>query len=133
MVLLLEDDAAQRDLLLELFADGSAEVVVCATLDQIYGCLTRYPHAVVVADSWAADNHRQLSDQQRREITELAHMAPVILTTGREWARRLEPGELGTVVLVTKPYDLDELLDQVHLAQRRSPELRAEENREQAP
>ena len=120
VVLLLEDDAAQRALLLELFADEKIEVVVCDTIDQIFESLKRYADAVVVADSWAVSNDELPGERQRRELEELARVAPVVFTTGREWARQLEPGVLGTVVLVTKPYDLDELLEQVRLVRRRS-------------
>ena len=49
-VILLEDDAAQRDLLLELFADEGIVVEVCATLADSRAALGRHPRSIVVAD-----------------------------------------------------------------------------------
>ena len=117
LVILLKDDTAQRKLLLELFTTEGMDVLVCATLPQVYTALERHPEAVVVADSWATGDQSDLGQQQRSEIEELGRRARLIVATGREWGRQVVPGELGTVAVVPKPYDLDDLLDRVRIAQ----------------
>ena len=91
--------------------------------------LGRHPRSIGVADSWAAGDHEDLGEQQRsEEIDALSHVAPLILTSGREWGRQLEVGELGNVVVVPKPYDLDDLIERVRRSSRRtSPWLQSTE------
>jgi DNA-binding response OmpR family regulator len=44
----------------------------------------------------------------------------VILTTGREWAKHIAEGELGSVEIIEKPYDLARLLAAVRVALERA-------------
>jgi len=40
----------------------------------------------------------------------LASRVPVVLLTAHDWARRVRPEELGVAAIVSKPFDLDDLL-----------------------
>ena len=95
-VILLEDDAGLREVLLELFSDEGFEVDACVTLDEIYTAFKQHPGAVVVADSWTAGDYAQLGQCQRMEIEALGRTAPLILTTGRAWGRQLDPASVAT-------------------------------------
>jgi DNA-binding response OmpR family regulator len=109
-VLLLEDDAATRGLLLDLFNDEGIEVTVCGSLRTLQSAVTSHPGAVVVSDSWSGVDNRAISQQLRAEIMALGSNAPVIPTTGRSWGNNIRSGEFGNVIVLPKPYDLDELM-----------------------
>ena len=117
-VILLEDDVALREVLLELFSDEGFEVDTCVTLDEIYAALQEHPGAVVLADSWTAGDYAELGQRQRMEIEALGRTTPLILTTGRAWGRHLDPHQLSPAVVVVKPYDLGDLLERVGQARR---------------
>jgi DNA-binding response OmpR family regulator len=50
----------------------------------------------------------------------LGKSAEVILTTGRDWAKHISEGELGSVEIIEKPYDLARLLAAVRVALERA-------------
>ena len=129
-VILLEDDAGLREVLLELFSDEGFEVDACITLDEIYTALQQHPGAVVVADSWTAGDYVELGQDQRMEIEALGRTAPLILTTGRAWGRQLDPRQLPLAMIVVKPYDLDDLLERVEQARRQFAAERGMKERE---
>ncbi len=55
----------------------------------------------------------QLDPADERMLRDLSRQAPVILATGRPWARRSRAEDLGLAVILPKPYDLEELLSTV--------------------
>ena len=110
-VLLLEDDAALASALLEFF---ELEGIVTACCDSFIELKRRLGHdaeCVIVADSWTSSAGAQLSLEQREQIIELGLTAlGVIVTTGRAWAATCVDSEFGpNVVVMPKPYDLDQL------------------------
>lgn len=128
-VILLEDDPAQRIVLLELFADEGFAVDICDTIEDIYAALQINPCAVVVADSWNAGDYAELGPCQRMEIEALGRAAPLIMTTGRAWGNHVEPEELPHAVIVVKPYDLSDLLERIQQARRQFAAQRGEKER----
>ncbi len=116
-VLLLEDDSATRGLLLDLFNDEGIEVTVCGSLGELQSAVTSHAGAVVVSDSWSGVDNRAISQQQRAELMALGRSARVILTTGRSWGNNIGSGEFGNVIVLPKPYDLDELMALIRSAQ----------------
>ena len=110
-VILLEDDAAQRDLLLELFADEGITVEVCATLADPGRSATAPPidrGGRLVGGRRARRPRRAAALGDRRAQPSGAadpdHRAGVGSPT--------QAGQLGNVV-VPKPYDLDDLIERV--------------------
>ena len=108
-VLLLEDDVALRDLLLEAFAGENIHVHTCATFEEVREAARQQQAEIVIADFWGG-SQRTLPDSDRDEIRELTSYLPVVLLTGRTWAAETNAHELGARALIRKPFDLDELL-----------------------
>ena len=122
-VLVLENDAPLEGVLRDLFGDEGLDVTACASLAELQAGIQQYPRAAVVSDSWAQGDYLALSPQHRAEIVALANSAQVILTTGRAWASRIAQGELGTVEILEKPYDVDRLLAAVRTGLERASSL----------
>lgn len=107
--LLLEDDLALRDLLVEALGGEGFDVRACDSFQQVLEAAARGAADVVVADFWGG-SQRTLPDSDRREIRELCSHLPVVLLTGRTWAADTTAEELGARALIRKPFDLDFLL-----------------------
>src|SRR5215471_2689054 len=107
--LLLEDDVALRDLLLEAFASEDIEVRTCDTFEEVRDRAARSEADLVIADFWGG-SQRTLPQSDRDDIRELCSYLPVILLTGRTWAAETTAEELGAHALIRKPFDLDDLL-----------------------
>jgi two-component system phosphate regulon response regulator PhoB len=112
--LLLEDDVALRDLLLEAFASEDIEVHACDTFEEVRDRAARSEADLVIADFWGG-SQRTLPQSDRDDIRELCSYLPVILLTGRTWASETSAEELGAHALIRKPFDLDDLLRTVEL------------------
>src|ERR1051326_4655230 len=107
--LLLEDDVALRELLLEAFAGEDIEVRICETFAEVREAARLREADIVIADFWGG-SQRTLPQSDRDDIRELASYLPVILLTGRTWAAETSAEELGARALIRKPFDLDDLL-----------------------
>ena len=110
--LLLEDDVALRDLLLEAFASEDIEVRTCDTFGEVRDAAARREADLVIADFWGG-SQRTLPQSDRDDIRELSSYLPVILLTGRTWAAETSAEELGAHALIRKPFDLDDLLQTI--------------------
>ncbi len=113
--LLLEDDVALRDLLLEAFASEDIEVRTCDSFEEVRDLAARSEADLVIADFWGG-SQRTLPQSDRDDIRELCSYLPVILLTGRTWASETSAEELGAHALIRKPFDLDDLLRTVEQA-----------------
>jgi DNA-binding response OmpR family regulator len=113
--LLLEDDVALRDLLLEAFAGEDIEVRICDSFAEVRRLARQAEADLIVADFWGG-SQRTLPESDRDDIRELGSYLPVILLTGRTWASETSAQELGAHALIRKPFDLDELLRTVETA-----------------
>jgi DNA-binding response OmpR family regulator len=113
--LLLEDDVALRDLLVEAFAGEGYEVQACDSFDEVRKAASRAEADIVIADFWGG-SQRTLPESDRDEIRELCSYLPVVLLTGCSWAADTTAEELGAIALIRKPFDLDVLLRTVDAA-----------------
>src|SRR5438045_6001242 len=118
--LLLEDDVALRDLLLEAFASEDIDVRTCESFAEIRQAASRGEADIIVADFWGG-SQRTLPDTEREEIRELCSYLPVVMLTGRTWAADTSAQELGARALIRKPFDLDDLLRTIEDAVARRP------------
>jgi hypothetical protein len=117
-VLLFEDDPVLMAVLLDLLSDEDSDVTRCESLEEIQVAVGEYPGAVVVSDFWSETSCVKLGEPERAEIQALGKTASVILTTARAWGARLgDKSQFGeTVLVVPKPYDLDQLLAAISIA-----------------
>src|SRR5436305_13828020 len=106
--LLLEDDHALRDLLVEALLGEGFEVRPYDSFAEIREAALRREGEIVIADFWGG-SQLALPDTERAEILELCSHLPVILLTGRTWAADTSATELGVRALIRKPFDLDNL------------------------
>jgi DNA-binding response OmpR family regulator len=113
--ILLEDDFALRDLLVEALAGEGFDVRASGSFEEIRQAAAQGEADIVVADFWGG-SQRTLPDSDRDEIRELCSYLPVILLTGRTWAADTTAEELGARALIRKPFDLDVLLRTVDAA-----------------
>ena len=107
--LLLEDDVALRDLLIDAFNAEGFDVHACGSFTEVRDAAARGEADIVVADFWGG-SQRTLPVSERLEIRELCSYLPVVLLTGRTWAADTTAEELGACALIRKPFDLDHLL-----------------------
>ena len=119
-VLILEDDAAIEEMLCDVFADENLDVTLCNSLAELRAGIVQYPGAAVVSDSWERGDYLTLSPLHRADLVALAGTSEVVLTTGRQWAKDYPNGALGTVEIVQKPYDLNQLMAAVRAALERA-------------
>jgi len=116
-VLLCEHDPLLAKILMDLFADENIVVTMCASLEEIEAALDDNPRAVIVTDSWTDSWCPDLSTLERATIAHLAERTHVVVTTGRAWANKPADAGLGPQVgVISKPYDLDELVSAVRSA-----------------
>jgi DNA-binding NtrC family response regulator len=111
-VLLLEDDAALSDVLVEFLASEGFEVAACDSYASLRQALDAATRPIVVADFWGA-SHSTLSACERDQIRELGGFTPTVLLTGRAWADAATADELNVACILSKPVDLDALVTQV--------------------
>ena len=116
-VLLCEHDPLLAKILMDVFSDENIVVTACASLGAIEAGLEDNPGAIIVTDSWTDSWCPDLSPLERSTIARLAERTWVVVTTGRAWANKPAEAGLGPRVLViSKPYDLDELIRAVRSA-----------------
>lgn len=112
-IVILEDDENVRHFLVFALTVEGYAVRPCASYDELLQICTQTPVDLVIADGWG-DSTAVLEPAEREAIMDLARWCPVIMTTGRDWAERADPAELGLVAIFRKPFELDQLLATVH-------------------
>jgi DNA-binding response OmpR family regulator len=108
-VLLAEDDAFLASVVSEALGDDGHEVSLVADLQGVREEAAAGTWDLFLIDSFGR-SHTQIDQEYLDVLRGLAARAPVVVTTGRSWALRVTAEELGVDVLLTKPYDLEELL-----------------------
>jgi DNA-binding response OmpR family regulator len=106
-VLVWEDDAALRSLLLDLLADDGYVVTVCSSLVELQTAATQRLGDVAVADSWGP-SHLALNGDERKQIGQLGRHVPTVLLSSRGWAHKTTAAELGVSALLLEPMDIDD-------------------------
>ena len=108
-VLLTEDEPVLADLIVEFLHDEGHEVALVSDVERA-GELVRTTRW----DAWVVDppgNGFAEPDRNCAAVLRgLARVVPIVVTTGRLWARRTPPADLGVRAILNKPYDLNDLL-----------------------
>jgi len=125
-VFLLEDETALVSILLQLFELEGIEAIACHSMTELQQRLAEDPQRVVVANSWSRSVRQELSDQERQEIEALGRVAAgVILTTACAWAIRAHLKFRSDVTVMSKPYELDSLVENVRATWTRARQRRS--------
>jgi CheY-like chemotaxis protein len=103
----IEDDASIARLLADLLADeGHAVTRVADAAAGLTLARARPWDACLTDGYWAAT-----TAAARAYLTDLAACCPVVLLSGRVWARSARPADLGVAAPVPKPFEPDDVLD----------------------
>jgi excisionase family DNA binding protein len=108
IVVLEDDENIRRFLVYALRAEGYV-VRECASYDELLEACEQAMPDLILTDGWS-DDTPTLTPAEREAIVELARRCPTIMMTGRDWAGRVDPAELGLVALIRKPFELEHLL-----------------------
>jgi DNA-binding response OmpR family regulator len=103
-----DDENIRRFLSFALTAEGYA-VDACGSYDELVQLCEQSSADLIIADAWG-ESTTTLDPAERQSIVDLARQCPLIMATGREWAARVDPAELGLVGLLLKPFELEDLL-----------------------
>jgi DNA-binding response OmpR family regulator len=115
-VLVVEDDPVLAEVVVEALSEDGHTAACTSSPDQACVQATSGDWDAFVLDAFGA-SFEAPDAAYRTIIRALAVYGPVILTTGRGWARSVDPAELGAAAILSKPYDLDQLLDTLRTAQ----------------
>jgi DNA-binding response OmpR family regulator len=119
-VLLLEDEAALREVLAEALLGEGYQVETSRTFAELYRAAAERRGDLALADFWGP-SQLVLTDEDLAQLARLTRLLPVVLMTARCWADALTAEQLGALALVRKPFELEELLATVGVAVRESP------------
>ena len=89
LVLVVERDAALRDVLVQVLAEIGYPSRVLPDIHEVASAAASEQIAAVVAGTWGRSRGRLL-DFERTQIREIAKFAPVILLSGAAWTRQLD-------------------------------------------
>ena len=108
-VLLAEDDPQLAEVVVEALTDCGHTVTHVRDHHQAEVRAGQEGWDCFVLDSFGPA-HDAPDPENKRVFESLSAHAPVVLATGRQWAVRAKPEELGVAAIVPKPFDLDVLI-----------------------
>ena len=111
-ILVAEDDDAIRDLMAEVLIYEGHEIVRVSTAEEVLSLGRAECWDLFVIDTLGWADYAP-TEECKGFVQALAVHAPVILCTGRSWARGIRPSELGAAAIVFKPFDISELIESV--------------------
>jgi DNA-binding response OmpR family regulator len=107
-ILVADDDQWIRNLLAEVLTEDGHQVVAVSTPREALSLSDAEGWDLFLVDTLGQADHA-LTEECKAFAGELATRAPVILCTGRLWAQRVHPSELGIAGIISKPFDIDML------------------------
>lgn len=108
----MEDDQDLREAVMILLTDCGMEVTAVESFQELSAAVAQGRGDCVLTDALGA-SAQSLDGETRRWLLELGKMAPVVLMTAHGWASDTTAGELGVTVILSKPFDLDDLVQAV--------------------
>jgi DNA-binding response OmpR family regulator len=98
--------------LLDALSDAGYDVATADSLADARALVADGRRPLLVADFWGRSQF-ELAEHERQEIADIGRSVPLVLLTGRAWASHVTHLDLGVAAVVHKPFDLDELIEQV--------------------
>jgi DNA-binding response OmpR family regulator len=111
-VLLLEDDPDCMGFLEAALTAEGHRVSICRSPDDVLGLARRFPDVIALVDFWG-NSQVKLSDDDRADLLRLGTAVPTILVTGRTWAARCSPEDIGVMAILFKPFEIGALYEVV--------------------
>jgi two-component system nitrogen regulation response regulator GlnG len=107
-VLIVEDDAAIRQLFGVLLPEAGFRPIFAGSTDEAVVTLARERPNAIVTDCGRPDGRPDLAalDRLRRAVPGV----PLILCSAHQWIRGVDPVQYGLFAIVPKPFDIDELI-----------------------
>jgi DNA-binding NtrC family response regulator len=119
-VIVCETDDLLRTVLLDAFTEEGMDVTLCSSGEELEHTLKRKPQSVVVTELWT-DSPIKVPASDRERLRRLATKTRVVVTTAKHLREELTELRLGdAIMLINKPYDLEQLLEAVRRAARAS-------------
>ncbi len=107
-VLVVEDDPTLAAVVQEALEEEGHTVTGVATTGEDCDLAERQRWDVLLVDGFG-ELYADADDAVRDTLARLSRSGPVVLSTGRAWARSSSPAELGVASILSKPFDLDTL------------------------
>jgi DNA-binding response OmpR family regulator len=98
-------------LLRDLLQGEGFRVVSCSSLLELHQAAVGEAN-LVLTDTWGP-SHLTLTACERQQIMDLARLVPTILLTARTWAAHASAYDLGLAAVVSKPFDLESLVNTI--------------------
>jgi DNA-binding response OmpR family regulator len=108
-VVVLQSDPSLRSVLQDLLEDEGYSIRLADTLAEVQEAVATGVVDLVLADAWGP-GYQILGDEEHAEIVALGRTVPLIMLTARAWAMHPSPPDFGTVMVVRKPMDINDLL-----------------------
>lgn len=116
-ILILEPAESIGTLLVDLLEGECHEAIHVRTAAAALDAVARDRWDVVLAEL-VHGSHRCLSPEDADMLRRLALAAPVVLASSRMWLAEVEPAAIGASAILTKPFDLEEVLRRLAAAAR---------------
>jgi DNA-binding response OmpR family regulator len=113
----MEADATLRDVLVSLFRSKGIEVVFCSSLLEVLRATDGRVSDVAIVDV-SCGSFAERSDLQQQALRVLGEIVPLVVLTNERSLQEVDPCEVGATAILSKPFDLDFLLEAVTLCRR---------------
>jgi DNA-binding response OmpR family regulator len=124
-VLLAEDEPDLAAMMEETLAEEGWQVDHAETLEDALARVGSERFDVIVADGFGPA-YLEPDPTDRAALRALAARAPVLVASGRAWAQRVAPADLGVAAILAKPFGLEAFVRAVRRAavsaRKRTPE-----------
>src|SRR5436190_21451423 len=117
-VLLVEDDAFIVGMLSMFLAEEGHASAAARDYPAALTCLADGPWDAIISDSLPPAD-APLEPEELARFGELARHAPLIILSGKPWAACGQAPEVPAVAVLPKPFNLDELIAAIEVAQAR--------------
>jgi DNA-binding response OmpR family regulator len=111
-ILVVDDDEATREVLLELLSLEGFTVSPVNNLEGALALLAARSFDLVLTDSFLR-SFREAALVEVRELVAAAGTTPVLLLTAHGEAKYLDAADYGLAGLILKPFDIDNLVAEV--------------------
>ena len=108
-VLLVEDDAVLASVMLDALTDSGHSARHVNNPDEAFRLANAERWDAIVVDGFG-DSYMQPDAEYRTAVRQLGRRSPVVVTSARAWAGSASAADLGVAAILSKPFDIDQLI-----------------------